>query len=384
MKKTFLLINALVCVFLSGSVAHAQLHVYRDGRIMVGNTNHPYDDLGRVLKLSIQGDDGYFNAGAKLGFGDFGLKDHIGWNVFIGEWGEYDSDILWLHGKNGIRMTTWDGSYTIMEWGCDNSNISNFIVYDPVNTDRLSFSSDRRFMSNIQQTNHALERLLQLHSLRYIYHSPYTNTPVTLSQDMSDKEYDDALRMQQAMDASNHTSVRYGLFVDEVYQQFPEIVTQDANGVQYINYVEMIPLLIAAMQEMYHVAGRQGINLMPDESYYSQFQSSFTDSMPSSLIPNLTNRLSRQDSNDEARLFQNSPNPFIEQTEIRYYVPLNASSASIFIFTLDGRLRKTINLTSFGSGVMTIDNTLLEPGMYLYTLVVDEQIIDNKQMILTQ
>jgi len=83
-----------------------------------------------------------------------------------------------------------------------------------------------------------------------------------------------------------------------------------------------------------------------------------------------------------AALYQNSPNPWTETTEIRYELPEGAKDAAIYIFDLSGKLLKTLTATSAGS--VTLKGSELKAGLYFYSLVVDGQKIDTKQMILTK
>ncbi len=61
----------------------------------------------------------------------------------------------------------------------------------------------------------------------------------------------------------------------------------------------------------------------------------------------------------------------------------SAKQASIFVFTMEGRLilhfRELQN-----EGKIAINGRELLPGMYLYSLVVDGSEIDTKRMILTE
>lgn len=108
-KKLFTILLAL----LSGLVsAEAQLLIKQDGRVYVGPTAQIDDDLGGVLSMSIQGRKSG-HAGSKLGFGDFGLYNYDGWNVFVGEYDTIDSDMLWLHGKNGFKLTRSNGGVVV-------------------------------------------------------------------------------------------------------------------------------------------------------------------------------------------------------------------------------------------------------------------------------
>ena len=76
-------------------------------------------------------------------------------------------------------------------------------------------------------------------------------------------------------------------------------------------------------------------------------------------------------------LYQNSPNPFSEQTEIRHSISNNTISAYIYIFDMQGKLNY------FGNGFININRYQFEPGMYLYSLIIDGKEVDTKRMILT-
>ena len=84
-----------------------------------------------------------------------------------------------------------------------------------------------------------------------------------------------------------------------------------------------------------------------------------------------------------AFLYQNTPNPFTNQTEIRYYLPENAENAVLYVFSLNGNMLLSKPLTQTGNGSIVISNSELSAGMYVYTLAIDGVEVDSKRMILT-
>jgi len=82
-------------------------------------------------------------------------------------------------------------------------------------------------------------------------------------------------------------------------------------------------------------------------------------------------------------LYQNNPNPFDEDTEIRFYIPAKSSTAMLYFYNMQGNQIKSIYLDQRGAGKETIHGSDLQPGMYMYTLIVEGQEIDTKRMILT-
>lgn len=69
---------------------------------------------------------------------------------------------------------------------------------------------------------------------------------------------------------------------------------------------------------------------------------------------------------------------------ITYHVPTYAKSAYMYVFNLNGEMLQSYALTQYGHGSVTVSGGTLSAGMYVYSLVVDGQIVDTKQMILTK
>lgn len=93
-----------------------------------------------------------------------------------------------------------------------------------------------------------------------------------------------------------------------------------------------------------------------------------------------TNGLS---SSTEAILFQNNPNPFSRDTEIKVSLPDETGQATLIVYTLEGKQLKVIQIRERGEVGVKITANELSAGMYLYTLIVDNKVMDTKRMILT-
>lgn len=83
-----------------------------------------------------------------------------------------------------------------------------------------------------------------------------------------------------------------------------------------------------------------------------------------------------------AYLEQNQPNPFTANTLIKYYVPADAGKASIKVHDTNGQLLHTETITQKGKGQVKLKTGKLAPGTYSYTLLVDGEVADTKQMII--
>lgn len=82
------------------------------------------------------------------------------------------------------------------------------------------------------------------------------------------------------------------------------------------------------------------------------------------------------------RLEQNAPNPFHEQSTIRYYLPEGAGEARITITDIQGNRVRTVALRDSGHGAISISGGSLATGTYLYSLVVNGRVIDSKRMVI--
>ena len=82
-------------------------------------------------------------------------------------------------------------------------------------------------------------------------------------------------------------------------------------------------------------------------------------------------------------LYQNTPNPFSENTTISYQIAEDVKDASLYIYDMNGKQIKRFSINERGILSTTINGSDLDAGMYLYSLIADDQIINTKRMVLT-
>jgi hypothetical protein len=85
---------------------------------------------------------------------------------------------------------------------------------------------------------------------------------------------------------------------------------------------------------------------------------------------------------DAAQLEQNQPNPFSENTTIKYYLPNSTERATMAIADMNGVVLKTFTLAGKGYGQVLIGGGSLPSGTYIYTLTVNGERVDSKRMML--
>ena len=82
-------------------------------------------------------------------------------------------------------------------------------------------------------------------------------------------------------------------------------------------------------------------------------------------------------------LYQNSPNPFKENTVIRFKLADDVRDAAICIFDMTGKTIKKLPISS-GMDSVSVGGYELGEGMFLYSLIVNGQEIDTKKMVISK
>ena len=157
----------------------------------------------------------------------------------------------------------------------------------------------------------------------------------------------------------------YGLSAQELQAIYPDLVYEGQDGKLGVNYVELVPILIQSIQEL-----NQKVDELEKEKA-AKTRSVGDDTSDFSAVT--TGNV----------LYQNTPNPFKEQTTIRFRLADDAANAAICIFDMSGKMLKKLPV-SLGMTSVTINGWELGEGLYLYSLVVNGREIDTKRMILTK
>lgn len=172
----------------------------------------------------------------------------------------------------------------------------------------------------------------------------------------------------------------------------PEI-TDTVMGVLMMDYDQIIPFLVEAVKEQQEQIKTLQTLVYSQEQDLIEMKKQLESCCPSDkdnskLKNSKTVKTSSTELNsdieDIAQLFDNNPNPFNEDTEIMFYIPENAQTSRLIIHDLQGIEIKSFEINQKGQSGLTIRGSELKAGMYLYTLLVDNKIIDTKRMILSK
>ena len=377
--KKFLLMAVLFCLLASASQLNAQLIIRNNGHAEIGHD--PYDPvpsglpsnyynwLDTVTTLKVFGNRGSSAAGGHITFGDNLLQNQ--YNVTIGEMGFSDTDCLWLQGKHGIYITaTHAAADTLMFYDYTRSTAVNF--RKDINTSGVFIQSDERFKENVEPMQDVLPSLDKLEAVTYTLKNDYASQcrasladmPIITDKDRKDKESFDQFYAEQ-----EQGSERFGFLAQNVIEVFPELVHTDKDGYMYVDYIGLIPILVQSINELRaELAEVKGDKQESEETLMQAPKQSGQGEIT------LTS----------AKLYQNAPNPWSDETVIRYYLPQEVKQAVIYIYDMQGAQLKSIPAQGRGESQVSITGHDLKAGMYLYALVADGALIDSKQMILTK
>jgi hypothetical protein len=85
-----------------------------------------------------------------------------------------------------------------------------------------------------------------------------------------------------------------------------------------------------------------------------------------------------------AALFQNTPNPFSLDTEIKMALPETTRQAQLIFYNMEGKQLRNFQITERGNSSIKLSAGEFSAGIYLYALIVDGKVVDTKRLILTK
>jgi hypothetical protein len=231
-------------------------------------------------------------------------------------------------------------------------------------------SSDSRIKENIKDLSNSLDIVGRLRGVSYNFKGRTAGEAFPAGL-ISGKSEEEAAKLKEEWESactivpSLKGREIYGFIAEEVREVLPNLVYEDSVGMLSMDYNGILPVLVSAIQEL-----RQQVDELRSLQKPSVSRSS----------GNATDVI--EISTQAAVLYQNTPNPFKEKTEIRYSLSEEINTAEIYVFDMQGKLLKKYSADK--SGVVVIKGSDLKAGIYLYSLIVDGKQIDTKRMILTK
>ncbi len=268
--------------------------------------------------------------------------------------------------------------------------------------------SDGRFKTNVQENVKGLAFIMKLRPVTYQLNTQQLDAFIKQNMPQQTDSSGNPLTIPAGNFSESMAIIHSGFIAQEVEQAEIEtgltssIVSKPSNNndAYSLAYGEIVVPLVKAVQELkYTIDSLKTLQKITDSlntdlqkilnTTIADMQQQINNCCIASTtkemeLPQSTNSNTNNISgNKTAYLLQNIPNPFNTKTTIRYYIPENTTSANLMIFDMQGKLIKTYPVNSKKEGFTEINGGEMQPGMYMYSLIIDGQEIDTKRMILT-
>ena len=365
MKKVFLSILLLGTVI----AASAQFKVNSNGSALVGSTSYSFYTNTPAIKMEVHSpltgttDNIGFQSSAymtgtsysKLTIGVLGCAGN-GYN------GRNMGVMGYLSGsKNGagIYGTIYSnlninipGTYAGYFYG-DTKVTGTVYAGNVVNTSDIRLKENIESVSEKEGEVSFLDKIMSVDVLEYNL-KDRTSELFSDSKDMDEK----VTKFVAKEKAKRH----FGVSAQELQQLFPNLVEEGQDGYLAVNYIELVPVLIRSIQEL-----KQEL----DETKNPENGTRGTTDIKKDTFAK------------KCVLYQNSPNPFKENTVIRFKLADDVRDAAICIFDMTGKTIKKLPISS-GMESVSVGGYEIGEGMFLYSLIVNGQEIDTKRMIISK
>lgn len=394
MKKAFI----IILLSATSLVASAQLQVTSDGKVKIAsNSNATNANLqvgnnsfgGNASNIGISGHTSPLNGKNNIGvagrisansnfsndsnYGVLGIVQSMnyshgrnyGLSGMIGDLGNH-------YGGAGIYATnfTYYFSYPDNIQGAYAGYFHGPVYLDGnLTTTNMFVPTDSRMSENVVSLNerggttNTLDNLLAMNVIEYNMKRKLTDEMPDGVKQEDTEELREAYEYLKKEDMEMSSRRHFGIDAEELQKVYPNLVMEGQDGYLAVNYVELVPVLIRAIQELKTeldaVKGNDAERRAP----------SATDLSAAKTTNNV--------------LYQNTPNPFKEQTVIRFSLTDDVKDASICIFDMTGKMLKKLSVLS-GMDSVSFGGYELGEGMFLYSLIVNGQVIDTKRMVISK
>ena len=227
-----------------------------------------------------------------------------------------------------------------------------------VSVNGTSVVSDRRYKDNIRNMESGLAEILQLQPVRFDYKKFKSE----------ESSWDSLARLN-----------RVGFIAQDMEPIIPEAVNYDPFEDFYsLTPASLIPYLVASIQELHATVQALTERIEFLEADNAAFATPTFSSAP--LNGNVTEAVTAVGN----KLWSNVPNPFKQETHIRYTLTEDVREAQLCIYDLSGKQLSCHRLNDRGESEFVLRAASLNPGIYLYSLIADGQVVDTHRMVVTE
>lgn len=263
----------------------------------------------------------------------------------------------------------------------------------------LSTASDKRMKKSIREDIKGLDFILQLRPVSYQMDLQKAdkllrkNNPATARQ--RDTEWAKELNQEQTAGQiayqkalAEKSKIRYTGFIAQEVEKaveksrfaFSGLIKPTHDNDHYsLRYAEFVVPLVKGMQEQQTIINQQNRTIKDMQREIGELKLLVQQLLPGD-----------PDGNNDLNIYlkqtpflgQNTPNPFRQNTQVNYTIPKGINNAMVQISTADGKVLDRLTIQKQGEGYLNIDAHQYPAGTYFYSLILDGQIVETKQMLL--
>lgn len=238
--------------------------------------------------------------------------------------------------------------------------------------------SDGRFKENIQENVPGLNFITRLRPVTYTINNKKLDEH--LMQNLPDSLK--ALRSKSQHYDLAATKIQTGFIAQEVEKTAKELgytfdgvnAPKNPTDNYSIAYSQFIMPLVKAVQEQQQMIGDMEAKLKAQQQEINDLRSQ----------KGTTTGVSTIEPTSAFGLEQNIPNPFTYETRISYTLPADTKTAYLAVYDLTGKQLATFPIEKNNTSSITISAEKLAPGIYIYSVIANGNVLDSKRMIVAE
>uniref|UniRef100_UPI0040484054 T9SS type A sorting domain-containing protein n=1 Tax=Roseivirga sp. TaxID=1964215 RepID=UPI0040484054 len=249
----------------------------------------------------------------------------------VSGYGALNGNLMIVKGNGNVGIGTTSPSYKLDVNGTTWLGGATYVGGTVTANSYLTWS-DQRFKKNINSDYNTYQKLYKIKIYEYQY------------EDFEPEK------------------THYGVIAQELKELLPNMVAGDDEKGLSVNYAEMIPLLIRAVQDQ-----KQTIDMLVNE----------VSTLKNELAENQKSKNPVEFKKEEMILY---PNPSSSSVKISFKNKLENSTSSIEVVNLNGEVIQTIARS--GRDSIELTNEKLQKGVYFVRYISNGELIATKRMII--
>ncbi|MFT3910923.1 MAG: tail fiber domain-containing protein [Ferruginibacter sp.] len=205
--------------------------------------------------------------------------------------------------------------------------------------------SDERLKKDIRKIESPIEKISRISGYTYNWNKEFKTT----------RQLDDN---RQA-----------GFLAQEILKVLPEAVVKAADGVYGLNYNAIMPLLAEGIKVQQSQIEQLQLKVADQDAAMTELRNRINQLTPGNAIVQKDN-------------FNVTPNPVTGSSIISYAIDANLSNAMFIVYDLQGKMLKKYTVTHTGEGQLQINKKEFGNGMYILSLISNNNEIQSKHFLI--